>query len=122
MRRDVVTGPADITAILRRARLPVGSEDALQLAIGRALERGAVQFEREARISKTDRVDFLAAGGVGIEAKARYPRRAIFRQLERYAQLDAITALVLVTGTAIGLPAEINGKPVYHVSIGRAAL
>ena len=115
-------GPADITAILRRARLPVGSEDALQAAIERALERADIVFEREARISKTDRLDFLAAGGVGIEAKARYPRRAIFRQLERYAQQDAITALILVTGTAIGLPPEINGKPVYHVSIGRASL
>ena len=113
---------AAITATLRRSRLPVGNEGALQTAIEGALGRGGITFEREARISPADRVDFLAAGGIGIEAKARYPRRAIYRQLERYAQLDVITALILVTGTAIGLPAEINGKPLFHVSIGRASL
>lgn len=117
-----MTGPADITAILRRARLPLGNEGALQDALGRALERAGVSFEREVRISATDRIDFLAAGGVGIEAKARYPRRAIYRQLERYAQQPSITALILVTGTAIGLPEAINEKPIYHVSIGRASL
>lgn len=117
-----MTDPAEITALLRGSRLPVGSEDALQVAIGLVLDRNGVSFERECRISKTDRIDFLAVGGIGIEAKARYPRRAIFRQLERYAQQDAITALILVTGTAIGLPPAINGRPIYHVSIGRAAL
>lgn len=117
-----MTGPADITSALRRARLPLGNEAALQEAIGRALERAGVAFEREARISAADRIDFLATGGIGIEAKARYPRRAIYRQLERYAQQDAIASLILVTGTAIGLPAQINGKPIYHVSIGRASL
>ena len=116
-----MNGPSDITSALRRARLPVGIEAALQEAIGRALERSGVAFEREVRISAADRIDFLAAGGVGIEAKARYPRRAIYRQLERYAQQDAITSLILVTGTAIGLPAQINGKPIHHVSIGRAS-
>lgn len=115
-------GPADITSILRRARLPVGNEIALQAAIERVLEREGIAFEREVRIAPTDRIDFLAAGGVGIEVKARYPRRAIYRQLERYAGREAITSLILVTGTAIGLPAEIDGKPLYHVSIGRASL
>lgn len=117
-----MTTAAVITGALRRTRLSVGNEIALQAAIERALEREGVEFEREARISPTDRVDFLAAGGIGIEAKARYARRAIYRQLERYAQLDVITSLILVTGTAIGLPAAINGKPLFHVSIGRAAL
>jgi hypothetical protein len=118
----MVNDAATVTATLRRSRLPVGSEDALQVAMQRALERAGIEFEREVRLSASDRIDFLAAGGIGIEAKARYPRRAIYRQLERYAQLEVITAIILVTGTAIGLPAAINGKPLFHVSIGRASL
>ena len=110
-----------LTALLRRTRMRVGSEAALQQSIEDALTAAAEPFTREVRLGPADRIDFLA-GGVGIEAKARYGKRAIYRQLERYAAQDAIEALILVTGTALGLPAEIGGKPVYIVSTGRAAL
>jgi len=111
-----------LVALLRRARLLCGSEAALQRSIEDTLATAGVSFEREVRLGPADRIDFLAAAGVGIEAKVRYPRRSIYRQLERYAQHDAIAALVLVTGTALGLPPAINGKPLFFVSIGRSAL
>lgn len=111
-----------VTALLRRTRMRVGSEAALQQSVEEALIAAGFRYEREARLSAADRIDFLVADGIGIEAKARYAKRAIYRQLERYAARPQITALILVTGTAMGLPAAIGGKPVYIVSTGRAAL
>lgn len=113
--------PEILVALLRRTRMRVGSEAALQQSIEDTLAAAGHAYQREARLSPADRIDFLV-GGVGIEAKARYPKRAIYRQLERYAAQPVIGSLILVTGTAMGLPAEIGGKPVFIVSTGRAAL
>ncbi|WBO23956.1 hypothetical protein [Sphingomonas abietis] len=112
----------DIAAVLRRTRMPSGSEASLQIAIGEALGHAGIDHEREKRLGPADRIDFLCAGGVGIEAKVKYPKRAIYRQLERYAAHDEVTALIIVTATAIGMPAQLNCKPVFYVSIGRASL
>lgn len=117
----VTPSATEITALLRRTRMRVSSEAVLQASIEDALTAAAVPYLREHRLSPADRIDFLC-GRVGIEAKARYNKRAIYRQLERYAAQNAIDALILVTGTAMGLPAEIGGKPVYIVSTGRASL
>ncbi len=113
--------PKQVTALLRRTRMRVGNEAALQQSIEDALAGAGFAYEREARLSAADRIDFLV-GDVGIEAKARYGKRAIYRQLERYAAQPQIAALILVTGTAMGLPAAIGGKPVFIVSTGRASL
>lgn len=93
----------------------------MQLSIEEALDAAGFPNKREHRLSVADRIDFMI-GSVGLEAKTRCNKRAIYRQLERYAQHDEIEALILVTGTAMGLPAAINGKPIYLVATGRAAL
>ena len=41
---------------------------------------------------------------------------------KRYARHDGISSLILVTGTALGLPPAIDAKPLYYVSLGRGAL
>lgn len=116
-----ITAP-ELVALLRRTRLPSSREDKLQLAIEEAFKTAGLGFDREARLAPGERVDFLVAGGTGVEAKTRCGKRTIYRQLERYAECTLIKALVLVTGSALGLPAELNGKPLFHVSIGRSAL
>lgn len=116
-----MTAP-EITALLRATRLQSSSELMLQNSIGTALGAAGIPFEAEARLSAGSRIDFLCCGSIGIEAKAKYPKRAIYRQLARYARHDSIQTLILVTGTAMALPAEIEGKPVFYVSLGRAAL
>lgn len=112
----------DIVSLLRRAKLPCSTEARLQVAIGNALVGAGLSFSPEHRLGPGERIDFLVAGGIGIEAKTRYARRRIFRQLERYAEHAEIAALILVTGTAMGLPAAINGKPLYYVSLGKGGL
>ncbi len=123
MKLPVGSGTAvDVVHHLQRTRLPSSTEAALQRGIEEALTAGGFGFEREKRLAAGERIDFLVVGGIGIEAKTRCPKRSIYRQLERYARHDAVTALILVTGTALGLPPLLKGKPVYLVSIGRGAL
>jgi len=119
---DAAATPATVMAALRRARLLPSTEAALQTSIETTLAGAGILAEREVRLAPGERIDFLVAGGIGIEAKARCQPRAIFRQLERYAKREQITALILVTGTACGLPATIGGKPAFFVSVGRTAL
>lgn len=114
------TAPAIVT-LLRATRLSCSSEAKLQKSIDDALTARGVPFDREAILGPGERIDFLA-GRVGVEAKARYAKRATFRQLERYALHDTVDALILVTGTAMGLPPTLNGKPLYIVSVGRTFL
>lgn len=102
-------------------RLVVETERETQAAIAEKLEWSGVAFEREARLSLKDRVDFLV-GTIGIEVKVGGQKRAILRQLERYATHEAIEMLVLVTNVAMGLPSRIGGKPLHVVSIGRGWL
>jgi hypothetical protein len=118
-----MTDPAiKIVEILREARLSASSEAALQSTIDDVLSRAGVSFEAEKRMGAGSRIDFLCNEGVGIEAKVKYPKRGIYRQLERYAAREEIKALILVTGTALGMPPEIKGKPLFYVSIGRSSL
>lgn len=111
----------DIVLHLRRQRYRVGQEIWLQDDIEAALKAVDVDCEREARLAPGERIDFLVSGGIGIEAKTRAAPRQIFRQLERYARHDAITALILISGTATGLPATVEGKPLFYISTGRAS-
>ena len=111
----------DIATLLRGTRLRISQEKVLQNDIQAALDRAGIDYGREHALSAGDRPGFMC-GGVVIEAKARYAKRSIFRQLERYALHEEVSDIVLVSGTAMGMPAEINGKPVLVVSIGMSFL
>jgi hypothetical protein len=112
----------EIVRQMRRLRLPVTTEEALQRALWDWLIASGLPVEREARLGPADRIDFLVDDDIGIEAKTRCSRRGIFRQLERYATNHPLNGLILVTGTYMGLPEEIAGTPVFLVSTGRGAL
>lgn len=80
------------------------------------------RIHREHRLSARDVPDFLIQGvAVEVKMNAASPR-AIVRQLERYATHDKVRSLILLSNRAVVLPAEINGKPVAGVSLGRAWL
>ncbi len=112
---------ADVARLLSSARFRQGTEALLQKDIEDFLYRSQIRFDREVRLTPGERIDFMV-GSVGIEAKIRVDKRAIFRQLTRYARFERISSLVLISGTALGLPRAIEGKPVYFVSLGRSAL
>jgi len=108
-----------VVRLLQRCRLDLSSEKHLQEGIERALKDSGIAFEREKRLSPQDIPDFLVEGGIAIECKMRNKARkiAIYQQLSRYAAYPEVSAIVLAANLSMGLPAEINGKPVYKASL-----
>lgn len=111
----------DIVRFLQRCRLDLSTEKHLQTGIEQALESTGLPFEREKRLSERDIPDFFVKGCVAIECKMRNKARKIdiFKQLSRYAEYPEVTAIVLASNVSMGLPSEINGKPVYAASLSR---
>jgi hypothetical protein len=110
-----------VTDVLSRTRFLIDDEKRLQASIADALTSAGLSFEREVRLSPRDVIDYVS-DRVGIEAKVKGSKRAILRQVQRYAGSDRLDAIVVITAVALGLPDQINGKPVRMVSIGRAWL
>lgn len=111
--------PAEIVRLLQRCRLDLSTEKHLQEGIEEAFKESGVEFEREKRLSPKDIPDFLVAGGIIVECKMRNKSRkiAIYQQLSRYAASPEVTAIILASNVSMGLPPEINGKPVYAASL-----
>ena len=105
-------------------KLPMADEKSCQAEIQERLRKADIPFQREARLDNSAIIDFLLTGdNTGIEVKLKgYSRAAILRQIERYAQFDRISSIILVSGIAIRLPDRINNKPATLVSIGASWL
>ena len=111
-----------VATLIGTGRYELGSEKSTQTGIEQQLRAHLPEVRREHRLAPGDVVDFFV-DGVAVEVKLKRNQPAsILRQLERYARHDAVQAIVLVTNRAMGLPPEINGKPAYYVSLGRAWL
>lgn len=116
--------PTEICRVIAAGRYDLSNEAAVQAGIDQLLVDafGREAVRREHRLSPFDRPDFMI-GGVAVEVKVRGARPAlIWKQLKRYAAYEAVSAVVLVTNRAMGLPASIDGKPAWYVSLGRAWL
>lgn len=106
---------------LQLQRFSVAQEKQTQLEVEQFLLHTEVAFEREKRLSGQDIPDFFIHSDFGkivLEVKTRYPKRAIYRQLERYAEHENVSGLILLTGTSMNLPRDINDKPAIVVSLG----
>ena len=107
---------------IRATRLDLSDEKRAQRMLAESFEAAGLPFQRELRLAPGDIVDFLV-DGIAVELKLRgTPKVAIYRQLRRYATYARVEAIVLASNLAMGLPAEIEGKPAYLVSLGRAWL
>lgn len=107
----------DLVALLSSYRFDESSEAALQRGVELVLADAGLPFEREARLSGADRVDFLVDRTIGVECKTGGSLAATTRQLHRYAAQVRVESLVLVTTRArlARLPETLNGKPVAVV-------
>lgn len=111
-----------IGTVINGARINLTSEATAHQSILAALSGAGIDFQSEARLSEGERIDVLC-GKVGVEIKIGHPRRAIWKQLQRYAALDQIEALVLATGTA--WPAsvkDVDGVPLIVANLSRGWL
>ena len=114
--------PVHVAGIIQMHRYRLGSEALLQEDVEARLRSAKIPFAREKVLGPADRVDFLVDGHIAVECKLRCGRKAMYRQLQRYARHDCVDALILVTLTPTGMPADLLGKPVYVVSLGRTGL
>lgn len=118
---------ADVGALMRALRnhqFNFNDEAELQRGIALALETEGIAFLPEHWLSSRDRIDFLV-GVLGVEVKIKGVPNAVIRQVHRYAQIVAIEAVVVITGSmkvAAALPDEMNGKPIYVHSIAGDSL
>ncbi|WP_274362727.1 hypothetical protein [Paenibacillus thermotolerans] len=107
-----------ITALQRIRSHVIISEYKLHEIIARELDKEGIQFQREFPLGPRNRIDFLTIDGIGIEAKKGKPNeQQVLKQLERYAQFDSVTGLILVIERYMDLPEEIIGIPVRSIGL-----
>lgn len=95
-------------------------EHELQNHIAQKLTQAGIPFSKEYRLGKHSRIDFLCAGGIGIEVKKGRPyRRQVVKQLTRYAENSEITTLILVVERNVDIPKLINGKRCYSFGLNK---
>lgn len=108
--------------VIHRSKVSLTDEKITQVQIADLLTEHEIPYVREYRLSDEDIVDFLVDDSLAVEIKIKGQKRAIYRQLQRYAAHERIKGLVLLTGVSMGLPEEINGKPSYIGSLSRGWL
>ncbi len=113
--RDVVAtmNVETIVGALRGVKIASTNEADLQDGIAVSLATAGIDFKREHRLSKSDRVDFMV-GSIGVEIKIQDSVSALTRQLQRYALSDEVSELLVITTRSrlSNLPRVLNGKPV----------
>jgi hypothetical protein len=110
-------------AILSKHRFSLEKEKETQLEIAALLKNKDIDFTREFILDKESTIDFMfEEQGIGMEVKIKGGKRAIYRQCERYCSFDKIKTLILVTGRSMGMPKEINNKPIYLINLSAAWL
>lgn len=119
------TAMAKIASFCVQQRVDVSQEKAAQAAVEVALETGGFDFKREHALGPKDKPDFLIIQdgfNIVVEMKTRAQRVKIFKQIERYTTHDSVDGVILLSGTAMGLPESINGKPALFASLGQGWL
>lgn len=121
----VIEQMSEIIIQLKKQRFSALQEKQTQNEVESFLGSSGYTFDREKRLSNRDIPDFFIKtmhGNIVLEVKTRCPKKAIFRQLERYAKHDDVHGLILLSGTSMGLPSDITGKPCAIVSLGEGWL
>lgn len=122
MRETPLADVGDVLTMLGSFRYNGTTEAIFQDGVEHVLSRlPGAHVQRECRLSKSDRIDFLVNGSIGIECKTDGSSTEVARQLARYAQHECIEALILVTTRrrhASQMPSELNGKRIFVFATG----
>lgn len=116
---ELATALLEVTSVLESTRFVWTTEHELQTAIADVLTLRGLDVEREVRVDARNRLD-LRVGRIGIEVKIAGGWRDVRRQLERYAMLECVDALVLATSKAshMRVGSEVVGRPVVVHRVG----
>ena len=114
----------DVSDLIGRQRFTLSNEKATQAELAAAFAAAGLNFSREYRLSGRDVPDFFhTETGLIVEVKITGAGKMdTFRQLTRYAVHASVQGLLLATNLAMGLPALIESKPAFQVSLGRGWL
>ncbi|OZI06614.1 hypothetical protein BWI93_19230 [Siphonobacter sp. BAB-5385] len=112
--------PMQLLHLLRITRFDLHNEKVLQGQMEEAFQKAGIAYEREVTLAPGDIIDFMV-GPTGIEVKIAGTPKAIYKQLERYAQHEKVGEIILVTNKALRLK-EVNHKPIHIVNLGLAWL
>lgn len=86
--------------------------------IKRALDAHGIPYHHEYKLAPRNRIDFLAAGGIGIEVKKGKPySEEVNRQLQRYTAFEEVNGIILVIERYQDVPEEFNGKPCRSIGL-----
>jgi hypothetical protein len=103
---------------LSQFRFNFTSEAELQTGIEQALSLTAHRVKREVKFSDENRLDFLVDEEIAIETKIGGSGASVLRQVARYAQIDSITGILLITNRPTHtLPPSFNNKPLLVHSL-----
>ena len=94
--------------LIRSARIDLSDEKRAQGDVASLLADAGIPFECEVRLSGSDIVDFLVEE-IGLELKLLgAEKKAVYRQLCRYARHPRIGSLLLASNLSMGLPPQIT--------------
>jgi len=110
-----------VARVIAGLRVPLESEDAAQAACAKGLLDAGMAPRREVALARGERLDILV-DGVAVEDKIAGGRRETLRQLERYARLPEVEALVLATSRGFAWGPDIDDTPLEIVNLGRGWL
>lgn len=98
----------------------ITDEYTLQSQIADLMTKQGFSYVKEASLAPKVRVDFWVEDEIILEVKHNKPqRKLLLAQLNRYAQIDKVQALILVTEKSVYLPTTLKGKPLYIVVLNR---
>lgn len=106
-------------------RVAMKEEKVAQAQMETLLLAAGFDIKREHRLSALDIPDFLIVDSgfsIVLELKTRCQRMKIFRQLERYSKHENVDGIILLSATAIIIPAVIGETPALFASMGRGWL
>lgn len=88
-------------------------ESSLESGICQALDEAKITYRRQPQLTPRDRPDLLI-GHIAVEIKIKGPRTAVVRQLWRYAKIEEVGSILLVTtrNAHRNMPSAIKDKPV----------
>ncbi|HAY22250.1 MAG TPA: hypothetical protein DCY27_08800 [Desulfobacterales bacterium] len=111
----------EVLRALSEIRVEVTMEEFdLQAVVAERLTSAGICYQKEHYLGPRNRIDFLVAGGVGIEVKKGKPARAkVMQQLQRYTSSREIKAVILVVERNVNISREINGKPCISFGLNK---
>lgn len=116
-----------LSLLLSRYSFQFGDELTLQNGVEAVLEDNGIAYNREAIVTQGERIDFvcqIADETIALECKVTGGPTEVLRQLLRYAGLDGIDSILLVTSRSRHRfnITELNGKPLAVHWVGGGAL